>query len=479
MNNRNRTHRATAALAVIGLVLASCGGSSDTADDQEPDTTTAEADDAAPADDAEPAPEPDEPADDAGDDATDDEPADDSNDGDDTAEPAEADDADAAGDDAPAGDGFGALPPPTGEPIVLGMVNTEGTPGLDFPEMRTDTDLAVDYLNEHGGLGGRPLVIEHCKAAGSPETSQACAQELSGKGVEMALLGLDLFPGYDTFAASDIPVVGAVPILPPDYTADALFFTGGNATSMAAIVALAVEEFDAQTVGVVSADNAGSNGSEASLLAAFDKAGITYKSVKGGDNETDAGFQGLIREANSENPDLMVSLYADAGCIGAMRGRVALGITTPMVSTAICGSAEVIDVVGDDAVGWHFVGVGGQEETTSALEFDEIIEPTYGSDGGASLGLGALGITQLMSLARVANAVAADGGEVTGATIYERLATSADVLNFPNDRPLTCGISETYPSVCNFEFPIGFYEAGGEIRTVPGFESISVLDYLP
>ncbi len=486
MIQNHRLQRGSAAIAVIGLVLASCGGSSDDAGDA-PDASTAVTEsplDTAAGSDIPP-------------DATDGGTADDTI-ADDaaapdvtTAEDAPEDGGDAdgsegddqAGDD-PAGeqgsgDGFGSLGPASGEPIVLGMVNTEGAAGLDFPEMRTDTDLALAYLNAHGGFGGRPVVIEHCTAAGSPETSQACAQELSGKGVEMALLGLDLFPGYDTFAASDIPVVGALPILPPDYTADALFVTGGNATTMAAMVALAVEEFDAQSVGIVSADNAGANGSEASLIGALDKAGIAYKSVKGGDNETDAGFQGLIREANSDNPDLMVSLYADAGCIGAMRGRVSLGITTPMVSTAICGSAEVIDVVGDDAVGWYFVGVGAPGDTTSQAEFDALIEPTYGSGATASLGVGALGISQLMTLARVANAIAADGGEVTGAAVYERMATSTDILTFPNDSALACGSSDTYPSVCNFEFPIGAYVAGGEIETVPGFESVSVVDYLP
>jgi hypothetical protein len=33
--------------------------------------------------------------------------------------------------------------------------------------------------------------------------------------------------------------------------------------------------------------------------------------------------------------------------------------------------------------------------------------------------------------------------------------------------------------VCSFQFPIGEYLAGGEIQTVPGFEAISVVDYLP
>ena len=374
---------------------------------------------------------------------------------------------------------FRTMEPPTGDPIVIGMVNTEGTPGLDFPEMRTDTDLAVDYLNAHGGFGGRPIEIEHCTAAGSPETSQACAQELAGKGVELVMLGLDLFPGYDTFAAAGIPVVGALPILPGDYTADALFVTGGNSTTMAAMVALAVEHFQAQTVGIISADNPGANGSEAALTAALDKAGLDYVSVKGGDNETDAGFQGLLREANSTNPDVLVSLYSDAGCIGVMRGRVALGIETPMISTPICASAEVIDVVGDDAVGWNFVAIGGPTDTPSAATFQEIIEPVYGNETGASLGIGALGITQVMTLAGIADTIEAAGGDVTGPAVFDALKTSTDFRSFPNDSLLQCGLASAYPSVCSFEFPIGEYVEGGELRVIPGFENTNVVDYLP
>ena len=85
---------------------------------------------------------------------------------------------------------------------------------------------------------------------------------------------------------------GALPILPGDYTANALFVTGGNATTMAAMVGLAVENFDAQSIGIISADNVGANGTEAALIAAIEKQGIPYKSVKGGDNETDAGYPG-------------------------------------------------------------------------------------------------------------------------------------------------------------------------------------------
>ena len=77
---------------------------------------------------------------------------------------------DTAGGDREDPNGFAWRTPPTGEPILIGMVNTEGTPGLDFPEMRAYTDHAATYLNEHGGFGGRPIEIAHCAVDGSPET---------------------------------------------------------------------------------------------------------------------------------------------------------------------------------------------------------------------------------------------------------------------------------------------------------------------
>ena len=441
MSKQFHIHRPAVWLALAALV-ASCGGGSDDATSTTPDESAPETAVVEPADEPEPQ----------------------------VTEP----------DDAPVDpDDFLDRGPATGEPMLVGMVNTEGTPGLDFPELRTDTDLAIDYLNAHGGVGGRPIEVEHCAGIGSPETSQACAQELAGKGVEFVMLGLDLFPGYATFEASGIPVFGALPILPGDYTANALFVSGGNVTTMGMMAGLAVEHFDAKTVGIISADNLGANGSEAALTAALDTAGLTYVSVKGGDNETDAGFQGLIREANKDNPDVMVSLYSDAGCIGAIRGRVSLGIDTPMISTPICASAEVIDVVGDDAVGWYFVAAGSQIDSPTTQAFNALIEPVYGDAATVSLGLGALGITQVMTLARVANRIAADGGEVTGPAMFDYLSTATDLRDFPNDNLLSCGLAESYPTVCSFEFPAGQYVAGGAIETVPGFEAFSVVPYLP
>ncbi len=448
---RNRTARVLAGLTALALVAASCGSDSDSSDSAAPsdtDATETTVADTEPADSA--------PADSA---PADTEP--------DTTEP--------MGDE----EGFLALAPPDGDPIIVGMVNTEGSPGLDFPEISASTQAAVDFLNDHGGLGGRPIEFEVCTAAGSPETSQACSQELAGKDVELVMLGLDLFPGYDTFTASNIPVTGILPILPGDYTANALFLGGGNTTTTSAMAAFAQQNFGATTAGIISADNAGANGTEADLKKALDAVGITYVSIKGGDNETDAGFQGLMAQATADDPDVLYSLYADAGCIGTMRGRVALGIETPVITTAICNSAEVIDVVGDDAEGWYFIGASTEESGTPEADDLQAILQSLGFTNSTELGLGGLGVTGMLSLATIANMMAADGEEVTGASIYETLGASDGAVNWPDGFPFSCGSAPAYPTVCNFIFPIATYVPGTGIETVPGYEAFDTTPYLP
>jgi branched-chain amino acid transport system substrate-binding protein len=453
-NNVNRKHhvRALAGLAVMALVAASCGSDSDSSSDSDAPADTEAAVETTTAD-TEPA---------------DTEPAD--------TEPTDTEPTDTTAQQG--GEGFAALPPPDGEPISVGMVNTVGVPGLDFPEIATASQATAEYLNLHGGLGGRPIELEICEGGGTPETSQACAQELTGKGVEMIYLGLDLFAGFDTFTSASIPVVGVLPILPSDYTANALYMTGGNTTTVAAMAKFAVEEFGAATAGIISADNAGANGTEAALKAALDKAGITYTSVKGGDNETDAGYQGLMSQATADDPDVLFSLYADAGCIGTMRGRVSLGIDTPVITTNICAADEVISQVGDDAFGWYFIG--GQTEETGTPEradTDAVVE-LAGAEEPAELGLGLLWQQNLFALALIANTMADEGEEITGASLYERLATSTEFTTWPNEFPLACGDAPSIPNVCSFAFPVGEYVGDGTVETVPGYEELDVRDFL-
>ena len=175
----------------------------------------------------------------------------------------------------------------------------------------------------------------------------------------------------------------------------------------------------------------GANASEASLTASLDLAGIAHSTIKGGDNETDAGYQGLMRQAADGDPDLIVSLYADAGCVGTIRGRASLGIEIPVVATSICADQAVIDIVGDDALGWSFVGIQTDEDTPEKLMLQEMLSPALGVSpeevDPAALGLGGLGAVMMMSLAEYGGAMVEAGTEVTGSSLYEYLGVTPEL----------------------------------------------------
>lgn len=466
-----RFHRSwrllAAMLAVFALVAAACGDD-DTA--EAPTTTDDAAADASTGDEA---------ADDeaTGDEATGDEAAGDEAAGD---EPAPGLSEDSLGRD------LGALAPPAGEPIVIGMVNTEGPAGLNFPELEDAAAASVDYLNAHGGLGDRPIELEVCIAEGSPESSQACAQELAGKNVEMVWIGLDLFPDYATYDAAGIPVVGIIPLFPADYASDAIYLGGGNATLAAGNAYVAVEYFGADKVAIISADNAGANSSEASVIAALDKAGIEYRSIKGAESETDAGAQGLVREALSDDPDLLISLYGDAGCIGMIRGRAALGSDVPVLAANTCTNGEVLEAVGDDAFGWIFLPGGDREDTVESIAFKTALAPVLGVDDPADvvvsdLGLGSLSPIVVFTVAAAANDLAERGEEVTGPAIAAHIKANPDgsLHLFPEGASLTCGQAEAYPSVCDLSLFAGEYVGDGRIEIIEGLERFDVTEYLP
>ncbi len=463
-------------VAVAGLLAAACGGSDAANDDVESTSAPAEETEAEEAE-----------AEEGGAEETEEPEAEEPE-----AEEAEAEEPEAEEGDEPAAEeaaagsaDFASLGPATGEPIVVGMVNTEGAAGLDFPIIRTIGQASVDYLNEHGGFGGRPMELEICVSDSSPESSQGCAQELAGKGVEMVFLGLDLFPDYPTYEASGIPVVGVLPLFPADYAAEAIYYNGGNATLGAAIAGTIIELFGATDVAIVSADNPGANGSEAAAIAAFDAAGITYRSIKGSDSETDAGFQGLVREALSGEPEVLVSLYGDAGCVGMMRGRAALDSDIPVIAANTCGAGEVLAAAGDDADGWYFVAGGDQPDSPEVLAVKEAAALEVGGDAAdvslSDLGLGRLAPLMFFSTAKAANEVAAGGGEVTGQSVYDYVKNNEnpDLTLVPDGGQVRCGASEAFASVCVFSLFIGTYVGDGQTGLVEGFERFDIIDYLP
>jgi hypothetical protein len=118
----------------------------------------------------------------------------------------------------------------SGEPIKIGFQNPEGDPAGSFPEYSIAAQAAADYINaELNGLGGRPIELDVCVMAITPDDSQRCANELSSDGVELAVSSLNFFGNhFAIYQGSNIPVVVGTPITVGDFTSEGVFSVGGG-----------------------------------------------------------------------------------------------------------------------------------------------------------------------------------------------------------------------------------------------------------
>ena len=98
-------------------------------------------------------------------------------------------------------------------------------------------------------------------------------------------------------------------------------------------------------------------------------------------------------------------------------------------------------------------------------------------DPGA-LGLGALGIQGIMTMAEHANRMQTKKLKVTGASLFDFFKTVRGTTVWPNQAALECGSVPAYPAVCAFSFPVAEYTKDGNV-TIPGLESVDVKPYLP
>jgi hypothetical protein len=190
-----------------------------------------------------------------------------------------------------------------------------------------------------------------------------------------------------------------------------------------------------------------------------------------------------MRQAADNNPDVLISLYADAGCIGTIRGRASLGIDIPVVTTAICADSDVIAEVGDDALGWYFVGISTQEDTPELAILQDILAPTIGvapeEVDSTALGLGGLGLVTTLSIAGYANLMVEAGSEVTGQGIFDFIGEAEGLTFWPGTTDIECGAAENYPAICAYTNPVATYDVSGEVLTVEGLEKVSAIPYLP
>lgn len=70
-----------------------------------------------------------------------------------------------------------------------------------------------------------------------------------------------------------------------------------------------------------------------------------------------------MQQAAATNPEAIISMYGQSGCVALMRARVELQVEVPAFTNTACLADTVINAVGDAAQGWYFAGSQGGVES--------------------------------------------------------------------------------------------------------------------
>ncbi|MGH9277539.1 MAG: ABC transporter substrate-binding protein [Acidimicrobiales bacterium] len=341
----------------------------------------------------------------------------------------------------------------TGKPLVIGLMNMENTPIGSFPEFRRDAEAAVRYVNEElGGIHNRPIQLEACITNSSPESAQACANELRIKQPVAVVAGPELSagPAMTIFENATIPYVGLTPAIGDELSSTASFMlAGGVPGDLLAEMDYITGTLMAKKVGIVHLDLPGLV--DNAVLAAriiMRKRGVTDAKIVA-EKADAADFVPAVRAATASNPDVLMAVFPAQGCARVLQAAQALKVKARIFMPSACASEEVLSGAGSAANGVTFATGLVPYTHTDDPQVATFLEKRqrYGAGTAPSV-LSQMGFATVMDVHKQLSSMNPDA--MNGPALSSRLQTRVDEPNFMA-HPFTCDAHQVLlvPSVCN------------------------------
>lgn len=149
-------------------------------------------------------------------------------------------------------------PEPQGEPINAMTIASVNTEGPAFPNIQITSELYEQWINDNGGIKGRPLDVTFCDDQGVAPEATACARQ-AVRDEMVAVVG-----SYTFMAESIVPVLErgdiswfgtCCPGTPSELTSQASFPVGSGPLYSSGMVTKAVED-GCETINAVVIDGA-------------------------------------------------------------------------------------------------------------------------------------------------------------------------------------------------------------------------------
>lgn len=314
------------------------------------------------------------------------------------------------------------------EPIKIGMINQENSPAGSFPELRFAAEAAINWINaELGGVDGRPLELYPCITEFSPESSQACAQELVLEEVVALVGGLDVLAhgALPVLEENGLPIVGGIPAgLAEQRSPSSFAFSGGTAGGMAAFMKHAADQgYEKAFIAY---------GDFESFQIASEEYGARVGESLGLDVRTNpfplfgADYNRVLNDAKAFGAEAVVINAADAACVPVMQGFRDLGFEGTLYMFGACAAEEIIGAADGANIGVIFNSEGPPDQGDTEGEIFDLASNQYNT--GNAQAAGTVAFRGMMNLYAVLQELGGDN--ISSAGVVEILENAVDRESF-------------------------------------------------
>jgi branched-chain amino acid transport system substrate-binding protein len=384
---------------------------------------------------------------------------------------------------ASAADLLGPVNKASGEPVKIGMVSDGATDAYDNTDELRSAKAAADYWNEHkGGVAGRPIEVVTCETKGDPAGATDCGNQFVAQKVAAVALSQSGVADsvWTPVHAAGIPSfffqTNGGDLLKDDKTSFSMQNPAATlfGVPIAAAQKVKADKIDFIVIDVPQALTAFESGDAKKIL---DKAGLDYDLIKIPPGTADMTSQ--MQQVVNNKAGAVQIVGNDAFCIAAINGLKAVGFTGAIATVSQCitdatrkgvpkPGLEGISITATQAVG---------DQTDTAYQRYEAVMATYGKD--VKDVPNALAMGGYTAMASLATSLSGLSGDVTPASAAAAIR-SMKQADFPGADGITfqCGGSAfpPQPAVCTNQSLRATLDADGQVAK---YEPVDSTDILP
>ena len=352
--------------------------------------------------------------------------------------------------------------PADGTPIKIGTINQDTGAAGAFPELTVADKVAFEFINsELGGLDGHPLELVPCDTAFDPNKSLACAQQMVDEGVVAVVGGIDIWgDGIEVLENNGIPYVGGIPVSFNAARSPVSFqFSGGIWGAVLGEANYAVETLGADSIVIIHAEFPPITDAAEYGKRYLDSVGVDYQIITV--PPIGADMVAAMNQAAESEPDAIIALTADSGCVPTIRTAQQLELEATLMLTGACAAPNIIESAGEDAVEGLIFNLEADldaEAPDSALY--QAIADKYGPEFDYEpQGAGTVSFRAVMNLYAIVREIGAE--DLTSDAILEAFRATVDQPSFFG-HPYTCDGQQLpeLPALCAPQQTLGKLEGG-------------------